>query len=405
MLNSTFWRATLAVSLASLITFFNLYLVQPLLPMFRERYQLSTLEASGMLSYAMLGLALGLAVLASASDSFGRRKILLGSLWLSPLLTLVIAFAGELDFNYLLALRFAQGLVLAGIPAVAVAFLGELLEPPKLVKAVGIFIAANSIGGIGGRLISGWGAELMGSWQWAFVAIATLSLIVAALVHYLLPDEPPRERKPWRLLQSLSNYGLHLKRWPLLVAFAVGGGGFGIFTQQFNYLTFLLAEPPYELPSSWLSMLFLAYLAGTFTATQSGRLAQRWGMRRGISCGLLVMIGASLLSATGNLLLILAALALLSSGFFLTHSQASAYVNQRATQAKASASALYVMSYYLGAALGAFVIEPFYQRWAWLGVVGVSVVTLSALALVAFISLQEPARSKRSEQDKGLAAS
>ena len=39
-------------------------------------------------------------------------------------------------------------------------------------------------------------------------------------------------------------------------------------------------------------------------------------------------------------------------GFFLTHSLATGWVNQHATHAKASASALYLVFYYLGASTG-----------------------------------------------------
>ncbi|WP_406610723.1 MFS transporter [Agarivorans sp. JK6] len=378
-----FWKVTAAVSAASLVTFFNLYLVQPLLPMFASEYQVSALAASAMLSAAMLGMALGLLLLASLSDAVGRRKILLFSIALVPCLSLLIGLAHSQSFYAIVALRFLQGVCLAGVPAVAIAYLAEQLDPQALIKAVGIFIAANSLGGIGGRLLGGWSADLLGSWQMSFMVVALLSLLMALAVVMLLPAEQAKILGRWRLCQSLANYKRHMRNSQLVCAYLVGGIGFGVFINQFSYLTFILAEAPFSLPASLTSLLFLSYLGGTFTASSAGRIAQRYGGKSCIVLGLLVMTIASLLSLFGELRMLLLAMVVSSMGFFFCHAQASAWVNQHATQAKASASALYTISYYIGAASGGALMQPFFAAWGWQGIVLVSVCSLSAVAFMA----------------------
>ncbi|WP_432468213.1 MFS transporter [Agarivorans sp. Z349TD_8] len=378
-----FWRVTAAVSAASLVTFFNLYLVQPLLPIFARDYQISPLTANSVLSAAMLGMALGLLLLASLSDAIGRRKILLSSIILVPCISLLIGLVPAPSFHYIVVLRFFQGLFLAGVPAVAIAYLAEQLDANALIKSVGIFIAANSLGGIGGRLLGGWGAELLGSWSMAFVLVALLSLSMGIVVCFLLPMEAPTAASPWRLRQSLVNYKQHLGNSQLVAAYLVGGVGFGVFINQFSYLTFILADAPYSLPSSLSSLLFLSYLGGTFTASSAGRIADKIGGKRCIMAGLSLMALASLLSLFGQLWLLLLAMVVSSMGFFFCHAQASAWVNQHATQAKASASALYTISYYLGAACGGVLLQPFFSVWGWSGIVFASVSALTGVLWVA----------------------
>ena len=64
-------------------------------------------------------------------------------------------------------------------------------------------------------------------------------------------------------------------------------------------------------------------------------------------------------------------------GFFLTHSLATGWVNQHATRAKASASALYLVFYYVGASSGGLYLHPFWQAAGWPGVVVASLLMYS----------------------------
>lgn len=78
----------------------------------------------------------------------------------------------------------------------------------------------------------------------------------------------------------------------------------------------------------------------------------------------------------------LIALLLISSGAFLTHSLAYAWVSHKATDAKATATALYLVHYYVGGSLGGFFLIYCWQHGAWLGVVtGGSVLYLLAYVI------------------------
>lgn len=54
----------------------------------------------------------------------------------------------------LLGLRPVQGVVLAGMPALIMAYLGEEIEPTSLGYAMGIYLAGNVPGGTSGRMVT-----------------------------------------------------------------------------------------------------------------------------------------------------------------------------------------------------------------------------------------------------------
>ena len=69
---------------------------------------------------------------------------------------------------------------------------------------------------------------------------------------------------------------------------------------------------------------------------------------------------------------------------------ASAWVNRHALNARASASSLYLVFYYLGASAGGFYLDPFWRHWQWPGVVLASLLILSVTAAIAgYLYLRE----------------
>ncbi|GAM56624.1 possible efflux permease [Vibrio ishigakensis] len=73
-------------------------------------------------------------------------------------------------------------------------------------------------------------------------------------------------------------------------------------------------------------------------------------------------------------------LALISCGAFFTHTLAYAWVSQKATSAKATATALYLVHYYVGGSLGGFFLIYCWQNGGWGYVIGGGLV----LYMVAF---------------------
>ncbi|MET0010767.1 MAG: MFS transporter, partial [Candidatus Thiodiazotropha sp. 6PLUC4] len=130
-----FWRATVALCVGSIMVFSNLYITQPLLPLIREVFAVDSLQATMSLSVATLSLGGALLLLGPLSDAVGRRVVILTSLILLCLTTFAAAFVT--DYTQLLVLRGMQGAFIAGLPAAAMAYMGEEFEPKGLLLAVG----------------------------------------------------------------------------------------------------------------------------------------------------------------------------------------------------------------------------------------------------------------------------
>jgi YNFM family putative membrane transporter len=116
-------------------------------------------------------------------------------------------------------------------------------------------------------------------------------------------------------------------------------------------------------------MLFLTYLTGSLASAGSGRASVWFSQPTCMIIGILLLMLGSLLTLIGQLPMIISGFLINSFGFFLTHSTLSSWVSQHALKARASASSLYLVFYYLGASLGSFYLEPFWQWAGWSGVV------------------------------------
>ncbi|MDR5897909.1 MFS transporter [Halomonas vilamensis] len=375
------WRATLALCLGSLLVFINLYAPQPLLPGLKEVYGVSTLGVSLIMSISTLSLAFSLLVFGPLSDAIGRESIMRITLLLSGLCSLALAFAP--NFEMLLALRLLQGFVLGGLPAVAIAWMGDEFDKPALLSAVGLYIGANSLGGIGGRVVGGSMAEIGGP-SAAFLTVGLLTLLGSILFWRLLPTSRAFTPTPFHFTTALRDLAGHLRSPVLLAAYGLGGINFLIFINQYSYITFRLADAPYQLAASSLGLIFLTYLGGTIGSTLSGRFAAKMSPARCMMLGIVILMLGTLVTLADSLLLIVLGLTINAFGFFLAHSLASSWVGRYAQGARGSASALYLVFYYVGASLGGFWLEPFWRWNGWQGVAWGSWVLLSVTLAIAF---------------------
>jgi len=357
---------TAVLSFAAVVVFANLHALQPLLPELSRLFQLTALQASW--SYAIGTLTLGLSLLfySAVSDAVGRRAILGFSLVGMTFSTLLLTQVES--FSALMWGRALQGFFLGGLPAIAVAYLGEELEKPALFTAVGLYISASSLGGISGRVLAGFSAEI-GHWQWVFWLWSLLAVALLVAFWRYLPASQHFVRKKFSARQALQDNWFHLRQKVLLLTFLLGGLNFFIYLNQYTYIAFVLAEPPYMLSSGWIGLLFLTYLTGTLGSAISGKVARRMSMPAGMALGVVIMMVGTLCTLLPGLLFIVLGFFISAFGFFLTHSLATGWVNQHATHAKASASALYLVFYYLGASTGGLYLHGFWQWHGWAGVV------------------------------------
>lgn len=367
----SFRNTNLAFFAAGFSTYANLYCVQPLLPEFTKEFNLSPAYASLSLSLTTLTLAIAMLITGSISESWGRKPIMVISMFAVSVLTILAAFASS--FEYLLAFRILQGIVFAGLPSIAMAFLSEEIDPHSLGIAMGMYISGNSVGGLSGRIITGMVTTWF-DWHTAIIAIGVLSIGASILFVLLLPASQHFEPQPLKIRQLFRSMISHLKDPGLLCLYGVGFLLMGSFVTIYNYLEFQLVDPPYSLSKALVSWIFILYLLGTVSSAWMGKLADKYGSKNILIISIL-LTGMGALTTLNTLLLVkIIGVALFTFGFFGGHSIASSWVGQRAAHDKAQASSLYLFFYYAGSSIGGTLGGIFWSTLGWSGVI--SMITL-----------------------------
>jgi len=370
-----------ALSFAAIGVYADLYTTQPILPILSREFHVTASVAGLTISILVLMIALMSAAYGFLSDTLGRKPVMVWSCALLVIPTLLCAVAPT--FKLLLAFRALQGLLIPGVTAVAVAYLGDSYAEADLGPRVGGWIAASVVGGLTGRVFGGLLASWI-HWRAPFVFFGLWTLAGAlALARTIPPGQKARTVR--RGLAFRGMFG-HFRSRRLLGSFVIGGGVFFATIGVFTYLPYYLTAPPFNLSTAVISSLYLVYIVGVLTSLVSGRIAEGVGVRTlmGIGLGIsalgVIITGVSLLPA------VFLGLVVLCVGMFTVQAIAPAFVNRNASGAKGGAGALYVSFYYLGASVGSSLPGYAWQIWGWWGVVATCVGALS-IALLADIIL------------------
>ncbi len=359
-------RAALHVGTAAVYS--DMYISQPLLPLLSREYGVAPAEAGLSVSAVVLAIAVASSFYGPLGDALGRKRVMVGAMLLLAAPTLLCAFTPS--FRALVALRALQGILIPGMTAVSVAYIGEELPLDEVSAAVGGLIAASVAGGLLGRVGSGAVAAHLG-WRAAFAVFAATTLAGGLLMAVALPASPARARVGWG--RAYGGMLVHLGDRRLAGAFLAGMTLFFGFIGVFTYLPYRLTAEPFRLGTGPVSSVYLVYAAGVVIAPIAGRLAARLGSVRLMAAGLVVSalgVGATLVP---SLPLIVVALVVLCVGMFTAQSIAPSFVNLTAREPKGGASALYLAFYYWGGTLGSVLPGLAWQRWAWPGVVAACV--------------------------------
>jgi YNFM family putative membrane transporter len=381
--STAFYRMTWLLSLAAVVVFANLHALQPLLPELSRSFELSALQTSWAYASGTLALGLSLLVYGAWSDAIGRKPLLLMSFIGMAISTLALTQVES--YAALLGWRVLQGCCLGALPAIAIAYMGEELSSDAMVVAVGYYISASSLGGISGRVLAGASADL-GHWPWVFYPLALASVLLWWGCYRYLPDSRHFQASPFALRPALHAMVNHLKNRRLLALYVIGGINFFIYLNQYTYISFVLAEAPFHWSSGAIGLLFLTYLTGTLGSAWSSRISQRLGAAPAMALGIGIMMLGTVVTLWLSVVAIVAGFFINAFGFFIAHSVASGQVNRQASHAKASASALYLVFYYVGASSGGLYLHPFWQWHQWHGVVlGSCLLLLLPLLLAAWL--------------------
>ncbi|MCC7519750.1 MAG: MFS transporter [Verrucomicrobiae bacterium] len=297
-------------------------LVLPLLPFFATHFGASGLEVAALGSVFSLMQFLTSPYWGRLSDRYGRRPILLITLFGSTLSYLALPFCTT--FGQIFASRAFAGFF-GGNIAVANAYIADITTPETRSKGMGLIGAAFGLGFVFGPALGGtiaWAVELShGTPERVYHVIGWIAGGICGLNALVAWWRLAESRRPDAAPMAGDMLSLHLDAWKrafaergaawlILLYFALGFG-FAAFESLF---ALLVKEPPlaYDVKHVNYFFLYVGLLTAAVQGGLIGRLVARYGERKLIlaACGLFVAsLGAlpfalhpwSLLAALGAL--------------------------------------------------------------------------------------------------------
>ena len=168
----------------------------------------------------------------------------------------------------------------------------------------------------------------------------------------------------------------------------------GVFVAVYNYAGFRLTAAPYRLGQGAVGAVFLLYVLGSASSAWFGSLAGRLGAARVFPAPIVLLIAGLGLTIARPLGLVVAGIGVVTIGFFGAHAIASAWVGERAPDARGRASALYLFAYYAGSSVLGAAGGIAWTRAGWSGVAGIALTLgLAALAGTGALARLAPGRT------------
>lgn len=359
--------------------FLNVYSVQSVLPLVMDDFHASALQAGLTVGATVLAVGLVSPFMGMLSDAFGRKAILCTSMLALTVPTALIPVAQSL--NTLIALRFLQGLAVPGIAVVLIAYLSEEFREGGVVRMTSTYVGGTVMGGFCGRFITGHVGDWLG-WRGAFMTLAVLNLLGALLVWWSLPAS--RHFVPNRNVSgAMATLWRHLHNHRLMATCAVGFCVLFSLVGTFTYVNLHLAAQPFNLTAAGLANVFTVYLVGVLVTPLAGRPIERLGFMKSLLGALTISACGLLMTLLPSLWLVVAGLAVCSTGVFLCQSATISSIARTVTEGRSLATGIYYMSYYCGGAAGTWAAGLAYEGWGWSGAaLTIAMVQLGAAALV-----------------------
>lgn len=357
---------TMIFAVAGGLSVANVYYAQPLLAAMAQDFGIGTASIGIVVTVTQIGYALGLIFITPLGDILDRRRLITVQ---SVLLSVALIAAGlASSVGLFMAAMIAVGL-LSVLVQTLIAFAAVLASPVTRGRTVGIVTSGVVIGILCARFVSGVLSDI-GGWRSVYLTSAALTLIMAIMLHRMLPDHREEQPKP--------GYGSLLRSIPVLfieepvlrqkagMVFLI----FAVFSIFWTSLTLPLGAEPHSMSHTAIGLFGLAGVAGALAAGGAGRLADRGLGNRttGVSLGLLLASWGLIAMLPVSIPALIAGTVLLDLAIQAVHvSNQSAILSIR-PEAKSRIIGGYMVFYSAGSASGAIASTAIYAQAGWTGV-------------------------------------
>ncbi len=359
----------LAVFLCGALAFLDLYCTQPLLPLLAGIFHASETQVGLTISASTLGVAISAILLAIFGERINRKKLIVSAMSALALTTALTATASNL--TTLATWRFAQGLLTPGVFIITIAYITEEWAPMQVPRVMSIYVAGTVFGGFVGRVSGGLLTNLYG-WRIMFLILGIAGALGAMFTQRLLrPPQMqigqgriPAPRRVGAMTPLLQN----LRNSRLIVTFGIGFCMLFSLVSVFSYVTFYLADSPFNLSTTALSWLFSVYLVGLVVTLGAGTILARVGLKHGMLTAIALCLFGVCLTLIHSLVAVGIGLSLASSGVFIAQTCANSFLRDAAPAGtRVSAAGLYICFYYVGGTVGGILPGLIWKAAGWPG--------------------------------------
>lgn len=231
LVKSNFFITTyllLLISLGYIAT--DIYL--PSLPALAAYFKASDNEVQRTLFFYILSFSLGPLIFGPLSDHVGRKKVVLGGIFVSILATIGCLFAQNI--NWMIAFRFLQGFGLGAVLIASRAIAADLFTGKAFSRQISlmtmlmplILAIAPTIGGV-----------LQELFQWQGVFLFLIGYLIVIFIMAAVKAESLKTPSHEKIDQIFSKYSSHLKN-PLFLIFSIN-----FILPSFGFFAYLTASP------------------------------------------------------------------------------------------------------------------------------------------------------------------
>lgn len=369
---------TFLLAIAGGLLVANLYYNQPLLSEIADTFKVTSQEAGLISTFTQLGYALGIFLLVPLGDIKEKRKLILVLTFLVIISLIGVATAQNLIWIYIAS--FIVGLTTVS-PQIITPLAAQLARPEERGKVVGTVVSGLLFGILLARTVSGYIGYIAG-WRFMFVFAAILMFLLDIILYFELPVTASNENLTYKeLIKSVIKIAGKYKT--LRYVSISGSMLFGAFSMFWTTLTFFLEGSPYYMHSNQIGLFGLLGAAGALGAPIIGRLNDKKNPKIvAVICSSISIISYLDFYFRGmNIFGLILGVILLDLGIQGAQVSNQTRIYGLNQDERSRINTIFVVSNFLGAALGSSLGSLAWNLYNWSGVCIAGLIMI-AIALV-----------------------
>ena len=374
---------TFLLAIAGGILVANLYYNQPLLSEIAKTFNVTSQETGLISTFTQLGYALGIFLLVPLGDIKEKRKLILILTALVIISLLGVATAQNLIWIYIAS--FVVGLTTVS-PQIITPLAAELARPEERGKVVGTVVSGLLFGILLARTVSGYIGYIVG-WRFMFVFAAILIFLLDIILYFKLPVTTSNENLTYKeLIKSVIKIA---RKYKTLRYVSISGSMlFGAFSLFWTALTFFLEGSPYYMHSNQIGLFGLLGAVGALGAPIIGRLNDKKNPKIvAIICSGIGIISYLIFYFFGmNILGLILGVILLDLGIQGAQVSNQTRIYGLNQDERSRINTIFVVSNFLGAALGSSLGSLAWNLYNWSGVCIAGVIMIAIALFTSLLS-------------------